>query len=240
MRLPPISSLAPLATAASTWVNSCTSAASLDRGPSVVFSSIGSPALSALSAAWNSFEELVGDGFDHDEALGGAAGLAGVVHPAPDRPGDGVVEVGVFQHDEGVAAAELHGGDLEVPAGARGDALARGDAAGQADALDAGVVDDLVGLLMGDEQVGVEADRRAGVEQQLLECDRALRHDAGVLHHQRIAGHQVRAGDARELVIGEVPGLDAEDHADRAALHVRLALVGLSLTGARKRSAFLA
>ena len=72
---------------------------------------------------------------DDDEALGRAAGLAGVVHPAPDRPGDGMVEVGVFEHDEGVAAAQLHRRDLEVLAGARGDALAGRDAAGQATPL---------------------------------------------------------------------------------------------------------
>ena len=52
--------------------------------------------------------------FDDDEPLGRAAGLAGVVHPSPDRPLDGVVEIGVFEHDEGVAAAELHRRRLEV------------------------------------------------------------------------------------------------------------------------------
>ena len=68
-------------------------------------------------------QELVGELVDDDESLGRAAGLAGIVHPAPDRPGDGVVEVGVLEHDEGVAAAKLHRRDLEVLAGARGDAL---------------------------------------------------------------------------------------------------------------------
>ncbi len=74
---------------------------------------------------------------------------------------------------------------------------------------------------MGDEEVGVETGRRAGVEEELLEGDGALRHDAGMLDHQRIAGHQVRTGDAGELIIGEIPRLDAEDHADRARFHVR-------------------
>ena len=77
-------------------------------------------------------QELVGDRVDDDEPLGRAAGLSGVVHPAPDGPFDGVVEVGVFEHDEGVAAAEFHRRNLQILARSRGDALAGGDAAGQA------------------------------------------------------------------------------------------------------------
>ena len=50
-----------------------------------------------------------------------------------------------------------------------------------------------------------------------------MRHDAGVLHHQDVARHQMRTGDAGKLVVGKVPGLDAEDHADRAALHMGFA-----------------
>ena len=38
-----------------------------------------------------------------------------------------------------------------------------------------------------------------------------------------VAGHQMRTGDPGKLVIGKVPGLHAEDHADRAALHVAFA-----------------
>ncbi len=87
---------------------------------------------------------------------------------------------------------------------------------------------------MGDEEVGIEAHRRARVEQQLFEGDGALRHDAGVLHHQRVAGHQVRPGDAGELVVGEVPGLHAEDHADRAALHMRFADRRVQLDGGQE------
>ena len=79
------------------------------------------------------------------------------------------------------------------------------------------------GLLVRDQKIGVQADRRARLDQELLEGDRALRHDAGVLHHQDVARHQVGTGDPGQLVVGEVPGLDAEDHADRAALHVGFA-----------------
>jgi hypothetical protein len=47
-----------------------------------------------------------------------------------------------------------------------------------------------------------------------------------MLHDQDIAGHQLRASDAGELVGGEVPGLDAKQHADGEAFHVRFSAHG--------------
>ena len=146
-------------------------------------------------------------------------------------------EIGVFEHDERIAAAKLHRRRLEVLPGAGRDAAAGGDAAGQGNALDARVLDDVVGLFVRDQKIGVEADGRARVDQQFLEGNGALRHDAGVLHQQGVARHQMRTGDPGKLVIGKVPGLDAEDHADRAALHVAFAerrmefLVGQEMLG---------
>ncbi len=185
-------------------------------------------------------EELVGELVGHDEALGGTAGLAGVVHPAPDRPLDGRLQVGVVQHDERVAATQLHRRDLEILPGAGCHALAGLDAAGQGHAFDARVIDHTIGLRMRDQKVGVKTGGRAGFDPELLEGNRALRHDAGVLDHQHVARHQVRPRDAGQLVVRKIPRLDTEDHADRAAFHVRLAVVGCSFCGARKRSAFLA
>ena len=179
--------------------------------------------MSAPSAAWNFSRNLSASLFDDDEALGRAAGLAGIVHPAPDRPLDGVFEIGIFEHDERVAAAELHRGRLEVLTGARRDAPAGRDAAGQRHALDARIIDQSVRLVVRNQKIGIEPGRRARVDPKLLEGDRALRHASGVLHQQHVAGHQVRTGDPGELVVGEVPGFDAEDHADRAALHVAFA-----------------
>ena len=89
---------------------------------------------------------------------------------------------------------------------------------------------------MADQQIGVEADGSAGFDQQLFERDRTLRHDSGMLHDQRVARHQMRSGDARELVIGEVPRFDTEDDADRAALHMRLAVRRVELD--RREEAF--
>ena len=90
-------------------------------------------------------------------------------------------------------------------------------AAGQRHALDPGIVDHAVHLVMGDQQVGVRARWRTGLQPQLLESDGALRNAARVLHHHDIARHQVGRGKARKLVVGKVPRLDAEEHAERAA-----------------------
>jgi hypothetical protein len=140
-----------------------------------------------------------------------------------------VFHVGVFEHDEGIAAAEFHRRRLQVLARTRGDAAARGDAAGQGHALDPWVVDHAVGLLMRDQQIGIKPGGRAGILPQLLECDRALRDAACVFDHQHVAGHQMRSSDTGELIVGEVPRLDAENHADRAALHMCIADAGMEL-----------
>jgi hypothetical protein len=49
-----------------------------------------------------------------------------------------------------------------------------------------------------------------------------------------IAGHEVRPGDTRQLVVRKVPGLDTEDHADRAAFHMRLAACRMQFDGCQK------
>ena len=41
-----------------------------------------------------------------------------------------------------------------------------------------------------------------------------------MFYQQDVAGHQMRTRNPRELVVGKVPRLDTEDHADRAALHM--------------------
>ena len=168
-------------------------------------------------------QEFVGEFVDDDEALRGATGLPGIVHPPPNGPLDRVFEIGVVEDDKCVTAAELHRRGLEVLSGSRCDALARRDAAGQRHAFDAGVVDDAIRLIMRDQEIGVEPDGRARLDPKLLEGDPALRNDARMFHQQDIARHKVRTGDASELIVGKVPRLDAEDDAERAALHMAVA-----------------
>src|SRR5690606_41636094 len=59
----------------------------------------------------------VRDGFFDDEALGGDAALPVVLYARLDADLHGAAEVGIFEHDEGIGAAELEHGRLEVLAG---------------------------------------------------------------------------------------------------------------------------
>ena len=70
---------------------------------------------------------------------------------------------------------------------------------------------------MGDKQIGVSARWCSCIKPELLEGDGALGDGARVLHQHDIAGHQVRAGESGELIVGEVPRLHAKEHAERAA-----------------------
>ena len=74
---------------------------------------------------------------------------------------------------------------------------------------------------MGNEQIGVGAGRRTRLQPKFLKGDGALRHAARVFHHHDIARHQIRRGKARELVVGKIPRLDAEEHAEGCAFNHR-------------------
>ena len=134
-----------------------------------------------------------------------------------------MVEIGVFEDDECVAAAEFHRRRFQVLSGPRRDASASCDAAGQRHTFDTHIIDDTIRLIVRDQEIGIQSDGRTRVDPQLLEGDGALRHDASVLHQHDVACHQMRTGDPGKLVIGKIPRLHAEDHTNRAALHVAFA-----------------
>ena len=174
-------------------------------------------------------DERLVDVLGDDQPLGGDAGLAAVLHPAHRGGLDRAPEVLGVEHDERVAAAELEHRLLEVLAGERGDAAAGPLAAGEGDALHERVRDDLLDVGDGEEDVGVDALGHAGVVEALLDRQRGLRVELGVLEQDRVAEHQVRPGDPDDLVERVVPRLDGEDDADRLVLDDRLALHHLDL-----------
>src|ERR1700722_348188 len=100
-------------------------------------------------------QEFVGEFFDDDEPLCRTAGLSGVVHPAPDGPLDGVIEVGIVENNKGVASAELHRGHFEVFPGSCRNASAGCDAAGQRHAFDTRIIDNPIRLIVRDQQVRI-------------------------------------------------------------------------------------
>ena len=112
--LPPVITVAPLATASSTSSPTRLTAALLMSGPIIVSSSCGSPtfiaaAFSASLVANSSHTER-----SIDDPLGRHADLARVHERAEVRRGDGAVDVGVGQDHQRRLAAELEQHALEV------------------------------------------------------------------------------------------------------------------------------
>ena len=55
-----------------------------------------------------------------------------------------------------------------------------------------------------------------------------------MLHHERVAGHQMWPCDSSQLVIRKVPRLDTKDNTDGTAFHVCFALGGIELYGGQE------
>src|ERR1700730_7804640 len=68
----------------------------------------------------------------------------------------------------------------------------------------------------------VSASRRSRISEELLKRKRALRHRRCVLHEENIADHQLRRGKSREMIVGIVPGLNADQHTERGVLKARV------------------
>ena len=145
------------------------------------------------------------------------ARLAVVVQARLDGGLHGAVEVVGRQQDERVGSAELERDLLEVASGDLGDRGAGALRAGDRHALHAPVGDDGRRLLVGRVDVRVRALGEPGVAVDLLDRGRRLGALRGVLQDDRVADHEVRRGEARDLVVREVPRHDPEQHADRRA-----------------------
>ena len=102
---------------------------------------------------------------------------------------------------------------------------------GERDTLHPRVGDRVGDLLVRRVHVDVGALREPGVGEDLLDRRRRFRALRRMLEHDRVAQRQVRAGEARHLVVGVVPRHDAEQHADRSAPDDRAALALDQLDG---------
>ena len=149
--------------------------------------------------------------------------MARIAHAATDGMFNGLVKVCVFQHDKRVTAAQLQRGFFQVLARLRRDDGTCTFAACQCHTSNAWVFNDLGDLVFGDEQVGIRAIGSTGFLQQLLKSQRALRHAGGMLDHHHIACHQVGCGEAGNLVVRVIPGLDPKQNTYRATFHHGLA-----------------
>jgi len=148
-----------------------------------------------------------------DKPFRSHAALARVVHSAPDAPLNSGIDVSIVQDNKRIAAAELHRCFLQSLPGFSSNRRTRPLATRQCDAFDPRIRNRLCGLFVRKEDV---------VEKQLFERQRALRNIGRMLDDQNIARHQVRPGDARQLMIREIAWFHAEQHAQRFALYDRL------------------
>ena len=174
-------------------------------------------------------DEVLVEVVDDDEALGGVAGLAGVVEACRCGILDHLVEVVGAEQHERVGSAELEHDLLEVAAGDLGDGGTGALRSGERDALHAAVADDGLDLLVGGVDVDVGALGEAGIREDLLDGRGRLRALRGVLQQDGVADDEVGAGEAGHLVVREVPRHDAEQHAERAATDDGAALSGEQL-----------
>ena len=77
--------------------------------------------------------------------------------------------------------------------------------------------------------VHVGAGREARVEEDLLHGGSGLGALAGMLEQDRVADNEVRAGEAGDLVVREVPRHDAKQNPERGAADDRRAIAGEEL-----------
>ena len=206
---PPATSLAPSALAIATYSRSCASCLSSTTGPMSVPFLRASSTFSVFMLLGHRSDEAVVDAFGDDQARGRRAALAGGEEAAVQRRVHRDVQVGVVEHDHRILAAHLQ---LELgharDAGLR-DALAGGHRAGEADRVDALVVQQHLAHFGAAAHHQVEhARRQARAVQDVGDGPGAAGHQIGRLEHHGVAVGQGRGdlpGGDRD---GEVPGRD--------------------------------
>gem|GEM_PF-4445429 len=177
------------------------------------------------------FSKLVVDVLVDEEALGRDAALAVVDAARLDGMGDGFVEVGGGEDDEGVGAAEFEHGLLDEPSGLGGDGAAGGLGTGDGDGGNAAVGEEAFDLAGLDEEGLEAAAGEAGAADEGLDLESALGDIGGVLEQGDVAGHEGGSGEAEDMPEGEVPGHDGEDDADGVIADVALGVAGGDVFG---------
>ena len=158
----------------------------------------------------------------HEHAGAVGAHLAGAVEVGHHRDVGGAVEVGVFEHDQGRLAAQLHGHFLEAGAGGtRHHLLAGYGAAGEGNLLDARMLGQPLAHSAAQPGHHVEhASGQTGLGVDLGQLQCGQRGDFAGLEDHRVASGQGRGGLPQGNLDRVVPRADAGDHAQRFATGV--------------------
>ncbi len=150
-------------------------------------------------------------------------------------------QVGVLEHQVGVAAAQLEHRLLQAGPGPRRHGATRGRAAGEGDGGHLGRGDRSRRRGSTPTSSVRNASRGTPASCRISSIASAQpRHVRGVLEQARVAGHQRRGGEAEHLPEGEVPGHHRQHETERLEGHVAPRGVrSARARAARKRSRVL-
>ena len=182
---------------------------------------MGSPAPRPAVFFGEPVDEVVGDAALHQDAPRRHADLARVQVGAEGGRIDGVLDVGVVEHDQRVLAPELEHHPLQVPAGGLGDLAAGTGRAGEVDPPHGRVRDQLVAdcrsaLARCRDDVQDAGRQTGGVEDLAPQLAADPRRLLGRLQDHGVAERQRRRDRPGRQDQGGVPGRDRGDHADGA------------------------
>src|SRR5580658_1659314 len=138
-----------------------------------------------------------------------------------------MVEVCIVQDNKCVAPPQFHCRFLKILSGTRSDRFACSLGASEGDTLDARVIDQQSRLVIGQEEVCVDALREASILKNLLESDCTLWHPWRVLKEHDISGHKVRPDKPSQLIVGIVPRLNAEEYSNGGEFQMGIASLGM-------------
>ena len=215
-RLPPVTTLAPLATASAMCSSTFSTASMSISGPIVDARFEAVADLHRADCLGESLGEGVVDAVLHQDAVGADAGLAGVAVFRGDRALDRGIDIGVVEDDERRVAAQFQRRFFTVAAHCAISNLPISVEPVKVSLRTIGfeVISPPISVAEpGDD--GEHALRHAGALGQFAQRQRRKRRLGRRLEHHRAAGGQRRAGLARDHRRREIPRRDRGAHADR-------------------------
>src|SRR5262249_31441281 len=153
--------------------------------------------------------EFVGYLLYQNESLGRKTDLACIMESALDTSRNRCWDVGVFENNKGIRAAQFHHCFLDDPSSWGRTRRTRTYASRYRSSLDSRIIDDVDHVSSLDDQVLEDTLREAGLQHHSLEFERTPLCVHRVLHEHNIAGQHGRDSHACQLPYREVPRHDS-------------------------------
>jgi hypothetical protein len=155
----------------------------------------------------------------HDETLAGDAALPTIDHTGRGADASGLRDVGIFEHEIGVRAAEFEHAFLKHRAGGARHLLSSRYAAGERHGSNRRRLNEGTHVPARDEKSPEEMLRESCLADHALDGNSTAWHVARMLEHRRIAGHERGRSEAEHLPEREIPRHDGKDNANRIIRH---------------------